>query len=92
MLWGEEKLGFLAKWSIFENAPYKTFTSHQILYNEKEKETQFWNCDEFINSLEMGKYNLKSVLYFLQNTSTFQEIFVELAYLEFQGVMKSFLL
>ncbi len=39
---------------MFENAPYKTFTSHQILYNEKEKETQFWNCDEFINSLEMG--------------------------------------
>lgn len=53
LLWGEEQMGFLAKWSIFENSQYKTFTSHQILYNEKEKETQFWNCDEFINSLEM---------------------------------------
>lgn len=54
LLWGEEQMGFLAKWSVFENSKYKTFTSHHIIYNEKEKETQFWNCDEFINSLEMG--------------------------------------
>lgn len=54
LAWGDEQLGFFQKWSMFENAPYKTFTSHQILYNEKEKETQFWNCDEFINSLEMA--------------------------------------
>lgn len=35
--------------------PELVLTSHHILYNEKEKETSIYNCDEFIGSLEFGK-------------------------------------
>lgn len=33
--------------------PELVLTSHHILYNDKEKETESYNCDEFIASLEI---------------------------------------
>jgi len=40
------------------NLPEVVLTSHHILYNEKEKETETYNCDEFIASLETGSFYL----------------------------------
>ena len=53
--WEEDnKISFLQKWNPLGELPYTIFTSHHILYNEKEKETEIYNCDEFIASLEYG--------------------------------------
>lgn len=53
----DEKIGVFQKWNPFGELPYLMFTSHHILYNEKEKETEIYNCDEFISSLEYGSYS-----------------------------------
>lgn len=50
----EENVGVFRKWNPFGELPSSIFTSHHILYNEKEKETEIYNCDEFIASLEYG--------------------------------------
>lgn len=51
--WGNDKLTAGDKWNPFnDKVPFKIFTSHHIIYSEKEKETTIFNCDEFINSLE----------------------------------------
>jgi hypothetical protein len=54
--WGDdENVSFFSKWNPFyESVPYLMLTSHHILYNDKEKETEYYNCDEFIASLEYG--------------------------------------
>ena len=41
------------------------FTSHHILYNDKEKESSIYNCDEFIASLEYGNSPEQAVTTFL---------------------------
>ena len=62
----DEKIGVFQKWNPFGELPYLMFTSHHILYNEKEKETETYNCDEFISSLEYGYYScFKSSLFHL---------------------------
>ncbi|RNA26818.1 tumor p63-regulated protein 1 [Brachionus plicatilis] len=48
----EENLSFFQKWNPLSDIPFTIFTSHHILYNEKEQETSIYNCDEFIASLE----------------------------------------
>ncbi|CAF0710212.1 unnamed protein product [Brachionus calyciflorus] len=48
----EENIGFFQKWNPLAKIPYIIFTSHHVLYSEKEKETELYNCDEFIASLE----------------------------------------
>ena len=58
LCWGDDNLSFLQKWSPVGDVPFLTLTSHHILYNEKEKETTFYNCDDFIASLEFGISNL----------------------------------
>ena len=50
----DEQLSFFERWNPFVSVPFKIFTSHHILYNEKEKETEYYNCDELIASLELG--------------------------------------
>lgn len=50
----EDNLSFFQKWNPLAEIPFTTFTSHHILYNEKEHETSIYNCDEFIASLEYG--------------------------------------
>lgn len=59
MCWGNDDLSFLQKWNPLSEVPFVMFTSHHILYNDKEKETEFYNCDEFIASLEYGKFVAK---------------------------------
>ena len=56
LVWGDENLGFVQRWNPFNysTVPFIVFTSHHILYNEKEKESSIYNCDEFIASLEYG--------------------------------------
>jgi hypothetical protein len=55
--WGDdENVSFFSRWNPFyDSVPYIMLTSHHILYNDKEKETEYYNCDEFIASLEYGK-------------------------------------
>ncbi|CAF0750764.1 unnamed protein product [Didymodactylos carnosus] len=48
---GEEPT-FLERWNPFIQTGSHTFTSHHLAYNDKEKETTTYNCDEFIESLE----------------------------------------
>ena len=56
IIWGDENLSVLQKWNPLNfSVPFVVFTSHHILYNDKEKETEYYNCDEFIASLEFGK-------------------------------------
>jgi hypothetical protein len=59
MCWGDdENLSFFQRWNPLSNIPYLMLTSHHILYNEKEKETEYYNCDEFIATLEYGLYTI----------------------------------
>ena len=54
--WGDdENVPFYTRWNpFFDSVPYVMFTSHHILYNDKEKETEYYNCDEFIATLEFA--------------------------------------
>lgn len=46
----------IGRWNPFIHNPHvHIFVSHQIAYHEKERETVYYNCDEFIQSFEMGK-------------------------------------
>jgi hypothetical protein len=59
LCWGDDDLPFFKKWNPFsDKVPFLILTSHHILYNEKEKETAIYNCDEFISSIEYGKLKL----------------------------------
>jgi hypothetical protein len=55
IIFGERNLNALEKWNIFNSrVPFKILTSHHILYNEKEAETALFNCDDFIQSLDLA--------------------------------------
>lgn len=52
---GERDLNVLEKWNIFSSkVPFKILTSHHVLYSEKEAETSLFNCDDFIESLDLA--------------------------------------
>jgi hypothetical protein len=57
LTFGEDP-SFTERWNPLSSYnPYLIYTSHMLLYNEKERETEYYNCDEFIASLEFGKYD-----------------------------------
>jgi len=39
------------------------FVSHHLAYNDKERETVYYNCDEFIQSLDIGKKKIDFFFY-----------------------------
>jgi hypothetical protein len=43
------------------------FVSHHLAYNDKERETIYYNCDEFIQSLDIGneRRKEKKIFYFI---------------------------
>lgn len=45
---------FIARWNPTIQVNYHTFVSHHLAYNDKERETTYFNCDEFIQSLDMA--------------------------------------
>ena len=52
--WGEDP-SFFSRWNPFSNnIPYAIYTSHHIIYNQKEHETSTYNCDDFIQTLELA--------------------------------------
>ena len=52
--WGEDP-NFFNRWNPFSNnIPYAIYTSHHIIYNQKESETSTYNCDDFIQTLELA--------------------------------------
>lgn len=58
-MYGEEDLSFLERWNPSSQVPFLLLTSHHILYNEKEKESETYNCDEFLASLEFALSKIK---------------------------------
>jgi hypothetical protein len=46
---------FLTRWNPGAQTNMHIFVSHQLAYNDKERETTYYNCDEFIQSLDIGK-------------------------------------
>ena len=59
--WSNDPPSFLDRWNPFGGKiPYVIFTSHHILYHDKEREASVYNCDEFIASLEYGLYFKKT--------------------------------
>jgi len=62
IVYGTENLSFLEKWNpINSDVPLLMLTSHHILYNEKEKESEIYNCDEFLANLEFAMSKLPEV-------------------------------
>ncbi|CAF3344149.1 unnamed protein product [Rotaria socialis] len=45
---------FFTRWSPTAQTNVHIFVSHHLAYNEKERETVYYNCDEFIQSLDMA--------------------------------------
>ena len=45
----------LTRWNPTVQTNTHIFVSHHLAYNDKERETIYYNCDEFIQSLDMGK-------------------------------------
>lgn len=43
---------FFARWNPAAQTNVHVFISHPLAYNDKERETVFYNCDDFIQSLE----------------------------------------
>jgi hypothetical protein len=55
IVYGNSNLSFLQKWNpLSSEVPIIMLTSHHILYNEKEKESEIYNCDEFLACLEFA--------------------------------------
>jgi len=46
---------FIGRWNPAAQTNVHIFASHHLAYNEKERETTYYNCDEFIQSLDIGK-------------------------------------
>ena len=46
---------FVTRWNPFAQTNTHMFTSHHLAYNDKERETVTYNCDDFIESLDAGK-------------------------------------
>jgi hypothetical protein len=52
---------FLTQWNPGAQTNIHIFVSHHLAYNDKERETVYYNCDEFIQSLDIGKINFFSI-------------------------------
>ena len=50
-----EEASFATRWNPAAQTKNHLFVSHHLAYNEKERETIYYNCDEFIQSLDIGK-------------------------------------
>lgn len=48
---------FLTRWNPAAQTNRHTLVSHYLTYNDKERETSFYNCDEFIQMLEISQSN-----------------------------------
>ncbi len=59
---------FIGRWNPTVQSNFHIFVSHHLAYNEKERETIYYNCDEFIQSLDIGK-NRYLFLYTKKNIS-----------------------
>jgi hypothetical protein len=46
---------FAARWNPGAQTNEHIFVSHHLAYNDKERETVYYNCDEFIQSLDTSK-------------------------------------
>lgn len=44
----------IARWNPMAQPHLHIFVSHHLAYHDKERETVYYNCDEFIQSLDMG--------------------------------------
>lgn len=63
IVYGSENTSFFERWNpAASNVPILILTSHHILYNEKEKESEVYNCDEFLANLEFALSKLPSGL------------------------------
>ena len=51
---GDES-SFATRWNPGAQTNKHIFVSHHLAYNDKERETIYYNCDEFIQSLDIGK-------------------------------------
>ena len=51
---------FAARWNPLAQTNIHIFVSHHLAYNDKERETTYYNCDEFIQSLDMGNEDKRS--------------------------------
>ncbi|CAF0774418.1 unnamed protein product [Adineta steineri] len=45
---------FFTRWNPGAETNVHVFVSHHIAYNDKERETTYYNCDEFIQSLDIA--------------------------------------
>ncbi|CAF1523560.1 unnamed protein product [Rotaria sp. Silwood1] len=50
---GEEP-SFFTRWNPGAQTNVHVFVSHHLAYNDKERETVYYNCDEFIQSLDIA--------------------------------------
>ncbi len=62
---------FLTRWNPAAQTNMHIFVSHHLAYNDKERETVYYNCDEFIQSLDIGKKKIDFIFYFLYNKISF---------------------
>jgi hypothetical protein len=53
---------FMVKWNPGAATNIHILVSHHLAYNEKEHETVYYNCDEFIQSLDIGKARKKEMI------------------------------
>ncbi len=58
---------FIKRWNPTIQTNAHIFVSHPLAYNDKERETVYFNCDEFIQSLDIGKQ--KKTLIFTKKIS-----------------------
>jgi hypothetical protein len=54
---------FMVKWNPGAATNIHILVSHHLAYNEKEHETVYYNCDEFIQSLDIGKERKKEMIF-----------------------------
>jgi len=45
---------FLSRWNPGAQTNVHLFVSHHLAYNDKERETVYYNCDEFIQSFDIA--------------------------------------
>ncbi len=57
---------FLTRWNPAAQTNMHIFVSHHLAYNDKERETVYYNCDEFIQSLDIGKKTRYFVFIYIQ--------------------------
>ena len=50
-----DEASLIERWNPLWQTNMHIFVSHHLAYHDKERETVYYNCDEFIQSLDIGK-------------------------------------